>query len=246
MRALAMQAVDFGSPELAEAAAIFLDKHYGLRAGEMAEARAVVGPIDWSSEQQPGHGILRWDNHDWDMWDFRDKLALDEDTLARLRGKPEQEPAEVELRECAILNVAAEVLYSETGTVPDAEQVQLLALKMRGDMLAKALAADEALGEVPPMMTQAEADVRVFFFATTCSSATMTKTTACVQPFPLKSWRTRPWRPCVSTSMATPPLRWSLAGTTQGTPKEQSGCLSTGATCGYWSLLMQIGFNAWL
>ena len=47
---------------------------------------------------------------EWIMLDYGDKLALDDETVAALDGLPhstQQEPPEVELRECAILNVVA-------------------------------------------------------------------------------------------------------------------------------------------
>ena len=96
---LATQAVDYGAPELAESAAAFLESQFGMKAGEIAEAKGVVGPIQWGAPDEPGHGILRWDGADWDMWDYKDRLTLASDLAAQLRGLTEAyEDPLVELR----------------------------------------------------------------------------------------------------------------------------------------------------
>ena len=239
MQKLALQAVDYSTPELAEAAAAFLVKHYGLKAGERQEANVpavlvqqcidCLNPITeggaWRCDRcggwlhddcvlgcglstcaggycfvcEPRHhchmrrrgassslslsplaarrcdvascqraavdaaillrdskprkyrpaqsGILRWDGAG---------LALGSETLQQLRVTPEQEPAEVELRECEVLNVAAGILLANSGAVPGTEEAQKLSLKLRGELLTR------ALGDMPSVMTQAEMDVGIF------------------------------------------------------------------------------------
>ena len=104
------------------------------------------------------------------MLDYRDKLALDAETVASLDGlqHSKTEPPEIELRECAILNVVAAHMVRGTPTRPggsswpSAIEVQEEGLKFRKEMLAAARIAESALGEVPGTLTQAEADLRVF------------------------------------------------------------------------------------
>ena len=122
IEALTAHAVDFGSPELAEAAEVFMKQHYQHnKAGEVANIQATVGPITWGEDDEPGHGILTLAGLEWAMLDYRDKLALDDETVAALDGLPhsvQQEPLEIELRECAILNVVAAHLISNTRAPP--------------------------------------------------------------------------------------------------------------------------------
>ena len=96
-------------------------------------------------------------------WDYKDRLTLASDLAAQLRGLTEAyEDPLVELWECAILNVAAGILRSDIGRLPTEQEVQTLAHRMRTDLLTQALAKEDALGEPAPMMTQAEADLRIF------------------------------------------------------------------------------------
>ena len=54
------------------------------------------------------------------MLDFRDKLALDPETVAALEGPPHStaDPPDIELRECAILNVAAANMINQLSWPP--------------------------------------------------------------------------------------------------------------------------------
>ena len=61
LRAIALQAADDGSPDLAEEAEIVLTQHFGVRAGETSETEAVVGPITWTTESDPGRGTFLWE-----------------------------------------------------------------------------------------------------------------------------------------------------------------------------------------
>ena len=85
MEGVAIQAVNFGTPELAEAAAAFLDQHYGGKAGNSPAAEAEVGPITWADAEAPGVGNLRWRNWDWAMLDYRDRLTLPNDLQSILK-----------------------------------------------------------------------------------------------------------------------------------------------------------------
>ena len=78
IQAMALHAADYGSPDLADEAAVFLNQHFQARAGEEEQAEAFVGPIKWSTEEEPGRGVLLWNGREWTMLDYRDKLALEE------------------------------------------------------------------------------------------------------------------------------------------------------------------------
>ena len=70
VEALAASAVDYGCPELAEAAAMFLASHYrSARSGEVRPGQAQVGAIEWGDDDEPGRGILRLAGLDWEMLD---------------------------------------------------------------------------------------------------------------------------------------------------------------------------------
>eukprot|EP00959_Pyramimonas_sp_CCMP1952_P427697 8957585-Pyramimonas_sp.AAC.1 len=59
VEALAAHAVDYGCPELAEAAEAFLQRQYGRsKAGEVTTHQAVVVPIAWGEGDEPGKGAL--------------------------------------------------------------------------------------------------------------------------------------------------------------------------------------------
>ena len=81
------------------------------------------------------------------MRDYRDKLTLEPWLLSKLAGEAAegQEPL-VELRECAILNVAAGILLSGTGAAPTCDEVQALALQLRSELLEMALQAERGPG----------------------------------------------------------------------------------------------------
>ena len=140
-----------------------MDQHYGGKAGNSPAAEAEVGPIAWADAEAPGVGNLRWRNWDWVMLDYRDRLTLPDDMQSVLRkGQAAVDDSAIELRECAILNVAAAVLQHQLGRRPSSSEAQELALDFRRALLHEAIAAEGAAGDLPAVMTQAECDVRTY------------------------------------------------------------------------------------
>eukprot|EP00959_Pyramimonas_sp_CCMP1952_P144900 3033116-Pyramimonas_sp.AAC.1 len=62
-------------------------------------------------------GALVLAGAEWTMLDYGDKLALDPETVEALDGLPHSniEPPDIELRECAIINVIAAHAINEGG-----------------------------------------------------------------------------------------------------------------------------------
>ena len=59
VEASAAHAVEFGCPELAEAAEIFMNGNCPSgKAGGVAPGQAKVGPITWGADDEPGQGVL--------------------------------------------------------------------------------------------------------------------------------------------------------------------------------------------
>ena len=89
----AIQAYEEGAPELAEAAATYLQKHSPpdeLDGRKSGFERACVGEILWGTHG-PGRGILRWHGEGWRMLDWQDQLKVPEELDGKLLG-PERPP----------------------------------------------------------------------------------------------------------------------------------------------------------
>ena len=93
------------------------------------------------------------------MLDYRDRLALDEETASALRGSPRSTslPAGIATRECAILNVMAAYLAGAPGRGwPSSFDVQAGGLSLRREMLSAAHRAEDALRKVRHPTASAE------------------------------------------------------------------------------------------
>eukprot|EP00959_Pyramimonas_sp_CCMP1952_P422921 8859156-Pyramimonas_sp.AAC.1 len=110
VEALAARAVEFGCPEFAESAEAFLKLRYQkTKAGEVAAGQATVSPIVWGEGDEPGTVTLTLAGATWAMLDYRDKPALDPETVEARDGLPHSttEPPDIKLRERALINIAA-------------------------------------------------------------------------------------------------------------------------------------------
>ena len=100
MKELALEAASYGAPETADGAAVFLDSNFG-KVGYTSGESAFVGPIEWAADGNTGTGNLRWRGSDWAMYDYKDRLQLDEDFATTLLGQAKEgEPIAVEQKAC--------------------------------------------------------------------------------------------------------------------------------------------------
>ena len=146
-----------GCPEL-----VVEVEEYLAKVGDSSARRAQLTPTVWSQGQdRPGSATLTWGDHAWEVFDYGDTLQLSAEL--KLSLQPSSQPhSDWEPRQCLVLHIAAALLWSRSKQLPSWSEVQTLASRMRGEFYVEADKVSEALGELPPWVTRAERDLRVF------------------------------------------------------------------------------------
>ena len=152
------------------------------RAGSSALGRAdmVFSQADWSGGGQVGCSTVDVMDERLYVFDYSDKVIPPEGVRAPL-GLAEGEPED---RQCLCLHLAAATLIAEAGDPPAVEDVAAAAQELRADLWDGAVEAHAALGDPPPWVTQAEADVRSHVHD--ALNAHHDKDYRCFQMFPAK------------------------------------------------------------
>jgi hypothetical protein len=155
------EAIEHGSPELAEAAAKTLMKGPFTQKVQAPPDTVWLSTLTWALGV--GEGTLDWAGEQWKVFDFGDTLPICAELSRKLLGNPE--PGHVARRgpqQCLLLHVAAGVVRLRTDQLPTLQKAQAHAEKLRADMLEQALEATECLGVCPEFVSQAESDLRAF------------------------------------------------------------------------------------
>ena len=147
--------VAYGVADLAEEAAIILEKQGGTRAGE--NTRLVVRETMWATGE-PGQGSVEVDGRSWRSWDYQEEVFMSEE-LAGILQMPE--PV-IEKRQCVTKTLAAGILWREKGRRPTLQEVENKARELRLDQARLALDAATQMGEAAEFVTPIEHELRVY------------------------------------------------------------------------------------
>ena len=147
--------VAYGVADLAEEAAIILEKQGGTRAGE--NTRLVVRETMWATGE-PGQGSVEVDGRSWRSWDYQEEVFMSEE-LAGILQLPE--PV-IEKRQCVTKTLAAGILWREKGRRPTLQEVENKAREQRLDQARPALDAATQMGEAAEFVTPIEHELRVY------------------------------------------------------------------------------------
>lgn len=108
-----------------------------------------------------GTSRLSYAGGDWTVYDYGDKLPIQQD-LRTLLGPKTSGNTDHEIRQCLLLHCTAGCLMARTGTAPKLKDLHCATQRPRYQAAKEALSAESRLGEPPDEMGRAEADVRVF------------------------------------------------------------------------------------
>ena len=158
VRRLLEEARTHGPPQVAAEADGLLGNRAWPKVGDQTPT-AVLSQFVWTEGR--GTSRLSYAGSDWTVYDYGDKLPIQQD-LRTLLGPKTSGNTDHEIRQCLLLHCTAGCLMARTGTAPKLKDLHCATQRPRYQAAKEALSAESRLGEPPDEMGRAEADVRVF------------------------------------------------------------------------------------